>query len=85
MCSVNNEAVLKALFKVKDSELTFTKAISVAVEIEGAAKVAEETMYGSLGKEVVAVNKVQDKFSTTSPSSGESSSSKAAPTCMSQG
>ncbi|KAL5503295.1 hypothetical protein EMCRGX_G010222 [Ephydatia muelleri] len=36
MCSVNNEAVLKALFKVKDSELTFAKAISTAVETEDA-------------------------------------------------
>ncbi|KAL5487223.1 hypothetical protein EMCRGX_G019800 [Ephydatia muelleri] len=38
MCSVNNEAVLKALFKVKDVELTFAKAISVVVETEDAAK-----------------------------------------------
>ena len=40
MCSVNNEAVLKAHFKVIDSELTFAKAISVAVETEDAAKTA---------------------------------------------
>ena len=46
MCSVNNEAVLKALFKVKDVELTFAKAISVVVETEDAAKVAKETLYG---------------------------------------
>ena len=80
MCSVNNEAVLKALFKVKDSELTFAKAISVAVETEDAAKVAKETVYGSTGKQVVAVNKVQDRFprnqhrSQPSPLSGEESS-----------
>ncbi|KAL5469018.1 hypothetical protein EMCRGX_G030193 [Ephydatia muelleri] len=47
MCSVNNEAVLKVLFKIKDAELTFAKAISVAVETEDAAKVAKETVYGS--------------------------------------
>ena len=48
MCSVNNEAVLKALFKVKDSELTFAKAISTAVETEDAVgRVAKETAYGA--------------------------------------
>ena len=47
MCSVGNEAILKALFKVNDDELTFTKAIAIAVEIEEAAKVAKETVYGS--------------------------------------
>jgi len=29
--AVNNEAVLKALFKVKDNELTFAKAINIAI------------------------------------------------------
>lgn len=38
MCSVNSKAVLKALFKVKDAELTFAKAIAVAVETEDAAR-----------------------------------------------
>ena len=73
VCSVNNEAVLKALFKVKDAELTFAKAISVAVETEDAAKVAKETVYGSSGRPVGAVNKVQDKC----PSDGENSRPKA--------
>ena len=80
MCSVNDEAVLKALFKVKDAELTFAKAIAVVVETEDAAKVAKETVYGSSSKQVVAVNKVQDKSPRTSdsPSGVESSRSKAA-------
>ena len=47
MCSINNEAVLKALFKVPDNELTFSKAIQVALETEEAAKVAKETIHGS--------------------------------------
>ena len=47
MCSVGNEAILKALFKVNDDELTFAKAIAIAVEIEEAVKVAKETVYGS--------------------------------------
>ena len=45
MCSIGNEAILKALFKVKEDELTFANAISVAVEIEEAAKVVKETVY----------------------------------------
>ena len=36
LCSVNNEAVLKATFRVKDEELTFTKAIAIANETEDA-------------------------------------------------
>ena len=43
----SNEAVLKSLFKIKDNELTFARAIAVAVETEEAAKVAKETVYGS--------------------------------------
>ena len=66
MCSINNEAVLKALFKVKDLELTFAKAITVAVETEEAAKVAKETVHGSTGRQTEVVNKVQDK-STSFP------------------
>ena len=56
MCSVNNEAVLKALFKVKDSELTFAKAISTAVETEDATRVAKETVYGA---KQTSVHKIQ--------------------------
>ena len=47
ICSVGNEAVLKALFKIKDDQLTFQKAVQVAVETEDAAKVAKETIHGS--------------------------------------
>ena len=57
MCSVNNKAVLKALFKVKDNELTFAKAISTAVETEDAARVAKETVYGA---KQTSVHKIQD-------------------------
>ena len=46
MCSVNNEAVLKALFKHKEGDLTFAKAVALAVETEEAAKVAKETVHG---------------------------------------
>ena len=46
ICSVNNEAILKSLFKYKDDELTFSKAIQIGIETEEAAKVAKETVYG---------------------------------------
>ena len=47
ICSISNEAVLKAIFKIPDNELTFSKAIQIALETEDAAKVAKETCYGS--------------------------------------
>jgi len=46
ICSVNNEAVLKALFKMKADRLDFSTAIPVAIQIEDAAKVAKETVCG---------------------------------------
>ena len=45
VCSVDNEAVLKTLFKLKDDELKFSNAIRVAQEVEEAAKVAKETIH----------------------------------------
>ena len=54
VCSLNNEAVLKALFKVKDNELTFARAIEIAVNTEDAAKVAKETFHGPHN-----INKIQ--------------------------
>ena len=50
ICSVDNEAVLKTLFKLKDDELKFSNAIRVAQEVEEAAKVAKETVHGQPSK-----------------------------------
>ncbi|XP_068235526.1 uncharacterized protein [Palaemon carinicauda] len=47
MCSINNEPVLKAIFKVPNNEKTFSKAIQIALETEEGAKVAKETIHGS--------------------------------------
>ena len=47
ICSVDHEAVLKALFKVTDEELTFSKAVKIALETEEASKAAKETVHGS--------------------------------------
>ena len=68
ICSVNNEAVLKALFKVKDNELTFAKAVQTAIEVEDAAKVAKETVHGSKPK---PVNKMQKKKQGQASSKGD--------------
>ena len=43
ICSVNNEAILKAIFEEKGDELTFAKAINIAIE-KKAIKVAKETV-----------------------------------------
>ena len=47
ICSIGNEAVLKAIFKVSDEELTFSKAVKIAQNTEDAAKAAKEQCYGS--------------------------------------
>ena len=66
ICAISNEAVLKALFKIKGDELTFAKAIEIATETEDAAKVAKETVYGQ--KQKHEINKIQSnkKGKTTS-------------------
>ena len=57
-CSINNEAVLKAFFNINADKLTFTRAIKVAAETEDAAKVAKETVFGSISERVQKVNSV---------------------------
>ena len=47
ICSINNEAVLKAQFQVKNDKLNFPRAVEIAVETEVAAKVSKKTAYGS--------------------------------------
>ena len=47
ICSISNEAVLKALFKFNHDELKFEKAVQVATETEEVAMVAKETVYST--------------------------------------
>ena len=54
VCS-NNEAVLKALFRMKADELDFHTAIQVAIQTEDAAKVAKETVYGPKSVPALAI------------------------------
>ena len=64
--SMNNESVLKALFKVKDDE------IKIVVKAEDAAKDAKETVYGS--KPTQSVHKVTaEKFSKKTASKSKDS------------
>ena len=44
ICSLQNEAVLKAFLKTRDADLAFAKAIEIAVQVEEATKVAKETI-----------------------------------------
>ena len=59
ICAIGNEAVLKALFKVPENDLTFGKAIEIAQSTEDAAKVAKETAYGSVKEPVYKVRENQ--------------------------
>ena len=43
--SVANESVLKSLFKIPEDELTFNRAVEVAIEMEEASKVAKATVH----------------------------------------
>ena len=65
ICSVDNEAVLKTLFKLKDDELKFSNAIRVAQEVEEAAKVAKETVHGQPFTSVQKVYHAKSKTSKT--------------------
>ena len=67
VCSVSNEAVLKALFKYKEEELTFAKAIAVAMETEEAVKIAKETVHRT---KACPVHKVDYRRRSLSPDSG---------------
>ena len=58
VCSINNEAILKAVFKIKEDELSFSRAVQVASEVEDAAKIAKETVYGAPGDREV-IHKIQ--------------------------
>ena len=65
ICSVDNEAVLKTLFKLKDDELKFSNAIRVAQQVEEAAKVAKETVHGQPSTSVQKVYHAKSKTSKT--------------------
>ena len=76
ICSISNKAVLKAIFKIKDTDLTFAKAIAVANETEDAARVAKETVHGVKNTEIHKINTNAPHGSTSkSPRTNAPSSS----------
>lgn len=52
---------MKALFKIKDTELDFAHAFQVAIETEHVARFAKETVYGSKTSPVKKVKQRQNK------------------------
>ena len=70
ICSVDNEAVLKTLFKLKNDELKFSNAIRVAQEVEEAAKVAKETVHGQPSTSVQKSPKLPKRKKRKPPASG---------------
>ena len=78
ICSVSNEAVLKALFKVKDDDLDFARAIQIAMETEDAAKVAKETVYGN---QTNVVHKIHKNEATVNPKNPKRKDSQEKPSC----
>ncbi|RUS86700.1 hypothetical protein EGW08_005574 [Elysia chlorotica] len=63
VCSIHNESTIKALFKIKNDELTFTRAIEIAAEAEEATRVAKET----LGTREVEMHKLFKRKPATKP------------------
>ena len=45
ICAINNEAILKSVFREKEDKLTFTKAVEIETEVEEAAKTAKAQVY----------------------------------------
>ena len=76
MCSVNNEAVLLALFKINADKLTFNTAIKDAIETEDSVKVAKETVYGSVSSHVYKVKSFKQEGKMTSNSSNDKTTRK---------
>ena len=75
ICAINNEAVLKSVFREPEEKLTFSKAVDIATEVEEAAKTAKAPVYSKPEE----VHKIQTKkqyhhHQKSSPSSKQPSS-----------
>ena len=57
ICAINNEAVLKSVFREPEEKLTFSKAVDIATEVEEAAKTAKAQVYSKPEE----VHKIQTK------------------------
>ena len=45
ICAINNDAVLKSVFREPEEKLTFSKAVDIATELEEAAKIAKAQVF----------------------------------------
>ena len=75
ICAINNEAVMKSVFREPEEKLTFSKAVDIATEVEEAAKTAKAQVYSQPEE----VHKIQTKkqyhhHQKSSPSSKRPSS-----------
>ena len=60
--SVDKEAVLKTLFKLKDDELKFSNTIRAAQEVEEAPKVAKEIIHSQPSTSVQSLSRKVQNF-----------------------
>ena len=58
ICSLNNEAVLRALFKVKDDDLTFARAVEMQLKSKTQLKLPRKRFTVNFKQEI---NKIQPK------------------------
>ena len=75
ICAINNEAVLKSVFREPEEKLTFSKAVDIATEVEEAAKTAKAQVF-SKPEEVhkIRTKKQYHHHQKSSPSSKQPSS-----------
>ena len=75
ICAINNEAVLKSVFREPEETLTFSKAVDIATQVEEAAKTAKAQVY-SKPKEVhkIQTKKQYHHHQKSAPSSKQASS-----------
>ena len=45
ICAINNEGILKSVFREKEEKLTFANVVEIATEVEEAAKTAKAQVY----------------------------------------
>ena len=57
---INNEAVLKSVFREPEEKLTFSKAVDISTEVEEAAKTANAQVY-SKPEEVHKIQTIEHK------------------------
>ena len=57
ICAINNEAVLKSVFRKPKEKLSFSKAVDIATEVEEAVKTAKAQVYSKPEE----VHKIQTK------------------------